>query len=278
MPEQTTTYREGQTATNPRTGQRVVFRNGMWVNDTSGAPRPQQRARTTAADQKAVQEGSEIAQAERDTQRIYSQAQGAVNRLGTGPVQNWWMGAITPEPDGSGGVLDTVGGILGLPFRHLGYTSQDWADRDHLKTVEAGASIAASGQLKGPATDRDMGLLRLTGLQAGKTVEENNRIINEARRESALNQWRARYRAQWVTRYGSLSAPAPSGASFEQALQAGERAFNERYDERSAAPRSVSTRQPAQGRRVTRAAPPSTRRRSQSSAPVTIDLNGNPIR
>lgn len=281
MPEQTTTYREGQTATNPRTGQRVVFRNGMWVNDTSSSTqaRPQQRARTTSADQKAVQEGSALAQTERDTQRIYSQAEAAVNRLDTGPMQSWWMDAITPEPDGSGGILDSIGGVLGTPFRHLGYNSQDWADRDQLNTVNANAAIAAAANMKGAASDRDMALMRLTGLQTGKTAAENNRIISEARRQSYLNQWRARYRAQWVTRYGSLSAPAPSGASFEEALQAGERAFNNRWEERSEqAGRPSASRQPAQGRRVTRAAPPSTRRRSQSSAPVTIDLNGNPIR
>lgn len=281
MPEQPTTYREGQTATNPRTGQRVVFRNGMWVNDTSSSTqaRPQQRARTTATDQKAVQEGSSIAQAERDTRRIYNQAQGAVNRLDTGPMQSWWMDAITPEPDGSGGVLDAIGGVLGTPFRHLGYSSQDWSDRDHLNTVNANAAIVAAANMKGAASDRDMALMRLTGLQTGKTAAENNRIISEARRQSYLNQWRARYRAQWVSRYGSLSAPAPSGASFEEALQAGERAFNNRWEERSEqAGRPSASRQPAQGRRVTRAAPPSTRRRNQSSSPVTIDLNGNPIR
>lgn len=31
-------YREGQTATNPKTGQRVVYKGGQWVNAGSVAP------------------------------------------------------------------------------------------------------------------------------------------------------------------------------------------------------------------------------------------------
>lgn len=259
-----TQYTEGQTATNPKTGERVVFRKGMWVRDTSAptASAPT-RPKTTAADQKAVNEGSARAQAERDTGHIYDQAEQAVKRLDTGPVQSWWMDAITPEPDG--GVMDGIGAFLGTPFRWA-YDSQDWADRDHLNTVNANAAIAASANVKGAASDRDMALMRLTGLQTGKTKEENLRIINEARRQSALSQWRERLRSQWVTRFGSLSAPAPSGASFEEVIQGGEEAFNAEYSRRSS------------GKRGRPKAPPQPSRSSSQSSGVTIDLNGNIVR
>lgn len=46
-------YREGQTATNPKTGQKIIFRNGQWTS-AGGAPGAAPGRRPTAAESKAA--------------------------------------------------------------------------------------------------------------------------------------------------------------------------------------------------------------------------------
>lgn len=293
---------EGRTATSKDGKTRIIIRNGEAVADTSYVP-PAEKTKTSSDDQKALRDSSARAMTERDAMRVYNDAEQAVRRLDTGPMQSWWMDTITPEQDG--GFWDSVGGVLGTPARLL-YKDQDFSDRDHLRTVNADASIAASANMKGAASDRDMAMMRLTGVQTGKTREENLRVIGDARLQSSLEQWRARYTSRWISRYGSLSAPAPSGASFQEALQAGERKFTsawrERFDDKgkprrraptppprrsqgsSPAPRRSQRPAPRETGRVDRSAPtsnPLRSRRVPSSRPqsrtVTIDLNGNEI-
>lgn len=258
MAEEPVTYREGQTATNPKTGQRVVFRNGMWIADTATRP----RAETTEQDRRALNEASERARIERDNMRVYNDADKAVTAFDTGPTRAWWMDAITPDEDD--GVWGSIGAFLGTPIRPL-VDDKTYAARDQLKTVNARTALASSAQLKGVASDRDMGLLRLTGVKDSKSVAENRRIIAEARLNSSLEQYRAKLKARWVSRYGSLSAPAPSGRSFEEVSQIAERTFLNEYNRLIAQP---------QAKKKTPAAPPSVRKGST----VTIDINGNPIR
>lgn len=257
-----TGYKEGQTATNPKTGQRLVFRNGQWVSAGSAPV----RAETTAEDRKALNEASERARIERDVQRVYADADKAVTDFDTGPNKSWWMDAITPDEDD--GIWGAIGAnTIGLIARPL-VSDRTFEARDQLKTVNARTSLAASAQLKGVASDRDMGLLRLTGLKDSKSVAENRRIIAEARFNSALEQYRAKQKARWISRYGSLSAPAPSGRSFEEVSQIAEQTFAREYQRLLA--------NPPQAKKKTPAAPPSVRRGSGSRT-VTIDINGNPI-
>lgn len=271
MPDTPVTYQVGQTATSKDGTKRMVFDGEKWVNDPSFKPTPP-KAKTLAKDMDILKEASAKAQAERDTVRTYDQAEQAVKRLDTGPFQGMWMDAITPD---NNGFWDGVGGFVGTPFRAF-YSDQALEDRDQINTVNANAALAASANLKGAASDRDMALMRLTGLQTGKTKAENLRIIRDARLQSGLEQARAKYKARWISKYGSLSAPAPSGASFEEALQVGEQAYVKAYKARMAGkplprpkPKPKATKKPS---RVPRKAPP--RRRST----VTIDIHGNPVR
>jgi hypothetical protein len=261
MAEQPTQYREGQMATDPKTGQRVVFQGGIWVK-TDPAVRP--RATTTEQDRKSLEEASGSARIERDVMRTYDDAEKAITAFDTGPAKSFWMDAITPDEDD--GIFGTIAAnTIGLAARPL-VDPKTFAARDHLKTVNARTSLAASAQLKGVASDRDMGLLRLTGIKDSKTVGENRRIIEEARINSALEQYRAKQKARWISNYGSLSAPAPSGRSFEEVSQHGEQVFVDTY-------RQGQARAAQGGKKRPPAAPPSKRR-----ATTTIDLNGNPVR
>lgn len=55
-------YREGQTATNPKTGQKIVYKGGQWVNAGAGPPRPGKLTPQEQIQLKEAREGSEAAQ------------------------------------------------------------------------------------------------------------------------------------------------------------------------------------------------------------------------
>lgn len=78
-------YREGQTATNPKTGQKVVFRNGQWVNAGMAAP-GQRPMRLSPQEQIQLKEARESANMFGE---IAGQAQQFVDlnrKAGTGPI------------------------------------------------------------------------------------------------------------------------------------------------------------------------------------------------
>lgn len=222
------------------------------------------RVKTTPDDMKMLKESSEKASLERDALRTYAGAGAAAKRLDTGPMQAWWMDAITPEE--GGGFWDGVGGVVGTPFRYM-YSDQDWQDRDHLKTVNAKVATAASQDLKGAASDRDMALLRISGIGAGKTLPENRRIIKDAAYQSGLAQARARLTSMWISRNGSVSNPDPNGRTFEDSIQNGERLFAQQFAKRYG---ELTTK-----RKALPKAPP---RKPAGSGTLTIDINGNPIK
>lgn len=256
-----TGYREGQTATNPKTGQRMIFRGGQWVSHGS---RPI-RAETTADDKKALAEASERARIERDVARNYTDAAKAVENFDTGPTRAWWMDVITnDEDDGFWGAIGA--NTIGLAARPL-VDDKTFEARDQLKTINARSSLAASAQLKGVASDRDMGLLRLTGIKDSKSKAENMRIIKDAHFQSKLEQWRAREKAKWVAKYGSLSAPSQGGRSFEEVSQAKEKVWTDTYQREF----ERNLQKPKGGRSLPKPPP----RRSPKT--TTIDINGNPI-
>lgn len=221
------------------------------------------RVKTTPDDMKMLKESSERASMERDSLRTYAGAGAAAGRLKTGPMQAWWMDAITPEE--GGGFWDSVGGVIGTPFRAM-YSDQDWADRDHLKTVNAKVATAASQDLKGAASDRDMALLRISGIGAGKQLSENQRIIKDASYQSGLNQMRARLTSMWISRNGSVSNPDPNGRTFEDSIQNGERLYEQQFKKRYS---ELTTK-----KKPLPKAPP---RKPSAFPALTIDINGNPI-
>jgi hypothetical protein len=55
-------YREGQTATNPKTGQKIVYKGGQWVNGGAAPPRPGKLSPQEQIQLKEAREGSVAAQ------------------------------------------------------------------------------------------------------------------------------------------------------------------------------------------------------------------------
>lgn len=79
-------YQEGQTATNPKTGQRVVFRGGQWVNAgmAPGAARPPPRL--TPQEQIQLKEARESANSFGEIANQADQFVRLNRKAGTGPV------------------------------------------------------------------------------------------------------------------------------------------------------------------------------------------------
>lgn len=265
MPDMNTSLPDGATATSKDKKSRMVVRGGVWVNDTTYQPTAgaQGPAETSAQDRTALLAASARAAAERDALRTYSQAGKAVTDMGTGPTRARWLDAITPDEDG--GIMDTVGAVLGTPFRAL-ENGRTFAARDQLRTVNANVALAGSQLMKGSSSDKDTALMRLSGIGPYKSVEENQRIIRDATYRSGLEQARSLVTSDWIGKYGSLSRPSPNGMTFEQALQVAERS----YERRQTARRSGLPKPPPRASR-------STPRARQSSGVVTIDINGNPV-
>jgi hypothetical protein len=219
---------------------------------------PMGRAKTTPQDMMLLRDSTAKAEAERAAQRDYASTRKAVNDMNTGPLKAAYLDAITPEQDG--GILDKVGGFLGAPLR-LFVSDKTMAARDRLKTNSAQIALKGSSMMKGSSSDKDTAIMRTAGVSDYKGTTENNRLLDDAERESSIEQHRASLKAQWINRFGSISAPGPRGLSYEQVASEQERYVNRSFDQRQ---RGLPK-------------PPPSARRSASGRTV-IDINGNPIR
>lgn len=248
-------YQEGQTATH-KDGRSIVFRNGQWVSN-SGSARTALRAKTTAQDMKALTEASSRAEAEADAQRDYDSLSSAVRTFDTGPVRGALFDAFAPN---DGGAWDTVGTLIGaLPM--AGVPTETKVARDRLKTASASNAIASSAQMKGAASDRDMALLRTSGISTGKHVQENQRILTKAQMDSKRSQARALLTNKWISKFGSLAQASPNGMTFEQAVNYANRDL-ENQTRKSSLPKPP---------------PSAVRRQATSTGRKVYDINGAPV-
>lgn len=251
---------EGRTAISKDGKTRIKIVNGEAVVDKS-YHQPTGRAETTSDDRKALVEAQNRAAAERDAMRQYKTVGPAIERI-TSPAYASWLDAITPQPEG--GVMDTIGGWLGAVPRWL-TDDKNLEAMDQLNTVNAQAAIAASKDVKGAASDRDMTLMRMSGIGPYKTQTENRRLLNDAIYQSALEGLRANLTSKWIAAFGSLSAPGENGETFEEYLNKGEQLYSRNFKQNMRG---------GGGNRNSRLpkAPP---KKKASGGPVTIDLEGN---
>lgn len=217
------------------------------------------KAKTTPQDMMILRDSSAKAQVERDAQRAYADTRRAVQTMGTGPYKAAWLDAITPEPDG--GIFDKIGGFLGLLPRQF-ISDETMQARDQMNTVSAQTALTGSQMMKGSSSDRDTALMRMAGVGPAKSVGENLRLLDKAERDSHIEQVRADLKSGWISRFGSISARSPNGATFEHALADAEN--------RVLHPESFQ-------KPTLRSAPPSTRKAPSASRRVVYDINGNPI-
>lgn len=217
------------------------------------------KAKTTPQDMIELREASGKAQSERDARRGYRSTQRAVEDMDTGPWKARWLDMITPDQDG--GVMDTIGSVLGSVARPF-ISERTLAARDQMNTVSAQTALQGSQMMKGSSSDKDTLLMRTAGISPYKTKQENLRILKSAERDSGLAQARAQTKSWWISKFGSMAQPSPNGTTYEQAMSLTDRHFMDQYS-RSQRP-------------APRRAPPSAR--SKGSGRTVIDLNGTPIR
>lgn len=236
---------------------------GVKTSPTSGDPAAPSRAKTTQQDMMMLRDSTAKAETERTARRDYAATRKAVATMNTGPTWAAYLDAITPSQDG--GWMDSLGGFLGAPLRAM--VGQDKLEaRDRLKTVSAQVALKGSQQMKGSSSDKDTALMRMAGVSDYKGTKENYRLLDDAARQSAIEQHRASLKAQWINRFGSIAAPGPRGLSYEQVATQQEKTINEAMDYRQGVKKPPL-----------RTPPPSVRRRAPSVRAV-YDVDGNPIR
>ncbi len=240
--------------------------DNWWAKDSyataaaaKGSAQPTGRAKTTPQDMQMLRDSTARAEAERNARRDYASTKRAVLDMGTGPAKARYLDAITPEQDG--GIMDTIGGLLGTPLRWF-VSDKTMGARDQLKTLGAQTALKGSQMMKGSSSDKDTALMRSAGVSDYKGVRENLRILREADRTSAIEQHRATLKAKWIGRYGSLSAPAPNGMTYEDAATRQERIVNQAMDIRE---RGIPK-------------PPPKTKRAPAPSRTVIDMNGNTLR
>lgn len=229
-------YQEGQTATNPKTGQKVVFQGGQWHNASEGGAPTITRTKPTDDDMKALISASDKASAERDAADQYDSLGKAVDEFGTSPTRAWMYDALLPNQDG--GFWDSVGAGIGL-IPSLFMSDKTLKARDHLNTASARVALDGSQQMKGSSSDKDTALMRTAGVSPYKSMAENHRIIDQAKRDGEVEQTRALLLSRWISKFGSLATPSPNGMTFEQAQQIAERDVLKKPGAASARPQGL---------------------------------------
>lgn len=237
---------------------------GVKTSPASGTSAMPARAKTTQQDMMMLRDSTAKAEVERAARRDYAATRKAVADMDTGPTWAAYLDAVTPEQDGN--IFDKIGGFLGAIPRRFTTDDKVMNARDRLKTVSAQVALKGSQDMKGSSSDKDTALMRMAGVSDYKGKQENFRILDDAARQGAIEQHRATLKAQWINRFGSISAPGPRGLSYEQVAAQQEKTVNEAMDYRQGI-RKPTLRTPP--RSVTRRAP---------SGRMVYDVNGNPVR
>lgn len=193
-------YREGQTATNPKTGQTIVYRGGQWVSASApGAPVPR---KMSPQEQKVLNDMNASANEGQSIQRDYNEADAARKRLGTGPWRGALLDAAIPVEDG--GIMDSIGGFLiGGPMRLTGALDQGDVDAyNTLRRVQARRVLAEQKQQKGVQTEGDAARIKAGDIGVRASSAANAGAIARGRLEAQLLQDRANFMTQWANKYG----------------------------------------------------------------------------
>lgn len=212
-------YREGQTATNPKTGQTVVFRGGNWVNATAaGAPGAPFVAHTLSKeDRQVLDKLNEGAQSAGEVVRQYQDASNAAHRLGTGQGRAMLMDMATRQ-DG-GGILDGLGAaLIGGPLRMAGaITPKMTADYQTLKAIQMRRVLAEQTLQKGVQTEGDAARIKAgdinPSMEPSAYDEATQRGLGVANRAKT----RAQFYTQWAQTHG-LNGLDENGDAVETAF------------------------------------------------------------
>lgn len=209
---------EGQTATNPQTKEKIVYRGGKWYPADAGvqgydsvgqsAEMLKALAKGRAAKDLARLESSQVAEAEG-----YGNEQTALRAQDV---------LDTGVPTGAfGEQRAAIGKAIGNPvtsFLSGGFipNKEQTANLETMTTLGNQGALGQVGQLKGPLSDRDVQFIKTLQYSPNSSRTQNQRVI-EAQKWVARRQ--AAYGAslrKWTEKLGSPSALNKDGMSFDR--------------------------------------------------------------
>lgn len=193
-------YRVGQTATNPKTGEKLRFDGQNWVSVGGTTPikkgggDPQTRAYLNDLSSKAADAA--------EAMRIYDAAEQPLKKLHPGPGRGRLMEIATPEE--GGGLLDTIGGVLvGGPARALGAITPDETDAyQKIRGYQSRQVLQAQLAQKGVQSESDAARMQLTELSPSKSLDVNMDVINRGRDRARRAQARAIFYSRFANDWG----------------------------------------------------------------------------
>jgi hypothetical protein len=180
---------EGQTATNPKTGQKVVYQGGQWVNAGGaggpGAPKEQARYNT-------IQDAGDNSRA---MMRHLLTARQLVEQQPTGVIP---------------------GAIQGIK-RALGDDGMETQARENLDALNNRLVMSYRVPGAGSISDSERASLRGALPQPGYQRGSNEAIISRSMGDEWTNLAKAKLAAKWRQSVGSLDAKSPNGTTFDEA-------------------------------------------------------------
>jgi hypothetical protein len=211
-------YNIGQTATNPKTGQKVQWDGTNWVApagqtlNTTGGYRngkfsPQAQSFLNTLSQQAADAG--------ETRRVYDRAKQDVRTLQPGPFRGKFLDMALPSE--GGGILDTIGAaVVGVPAKVLGAIKPAEVDAyQHMKGLQSQQVLQAQLAQKGPQTESDAARMALTEISPNKTADVNNDVINKGIAKTDRLRAKAIFYTHFANKYG-LNGVSPHGYTADQ--------------------------------------------------------------
>lgn len=210
-------YKEGQIATNPKTGQSVVYKGGQWVATPSAPGSPIAAPPLSPQDRNMLNTLNSQAANALEIQKQYDAAVPLIHRLKPGPNRGAFLDTATAQ-DG-GGFWDKAGAIaIGGPARLIGAISpQDTEDFQALKAIQARRVLEEQTRQKGVQTEGDAARIKAGDIGPYFDEKTNMDVIARQRQVAARAQQRAQFYTKWAQTYG-LNKTNPGGDAVETAF------------------------------------------------------------
>jgi hypothetical protein len=121
---------------------------------------------------------------------------------------------MTPEE--GGGILDTIGGIVGAIPRAIGaITPQETDALQGLKRLQSQRVLGEQILQKGPQTESDAARMALTTVSPMKSKVVNEEVIRTGKAASERDQAKSVFYTAWANKYG-LNGVSPEGLTADE--------------------------------------------------------------
>lgn len=168
-------YQEGQTATNPKTGQKIVYQGGLWVAAGGG----NHQAQLKPQEQKTLQTVQDQAATALDTLPDINRFDQLEQNTATGGLAGW-------------GPIAAVRGMFDPNVQQI-------------NEINARLTPAQRQPGSGTTSDRDLALFQQAVPGLNRTKAANDAILERGRREAVTRQQRADFYSQYSQQNGTLN-------------------------------------------------------------------------